>query len=215
MAQESLKARAKHLTESARLLALTSPAISRHLRSELHSISLDLNMELSEPQKREACVACGNLMIPGWTSRTYLEKNQSSKITKREVVRRGRKAALPPPSTKEDAAEKSICHECLICNRKTRQPVQSRAKALIKLQRQTMSSRMPPPVFDNPAQATGFPKEASPSSPTTSSINANSKRRAKARKQSGLQALLAKKKEAGGSGTSGFGLDLMDFMKSG
>jgi hypothetical protein len=44
--------------------------------------------------------------------------------------------------------------------------------------------------------------------------NANSKRRAKVRKQGGLQALLAKKKEADSKLSGGrFGLDLMDFMK--
>jgi hypothetical protein len=46
---------------------------------------------------------------------------------------------------------------------------------------------------------------------SVSEAKSSSKKRAKARKQDGLKALLAAKKS--GPEASGFGLDLMDFMK--
>ena len=55
--------------------------------------------------------------------------------------------------------------------------------------------------------------ETQPIAPSAKSAgNAVSKQRAKARKQSGLQALLAKNK-AGATNSSTGGLDLMDFLK--
>jgi hypothetical protein len=50
--------------------------------------------------------------------------------------------------------------------------------------------------------------------PSSALANASSRKRAKIRKHGGLQALLAKSKEAGShSSGGGFGLDLLDFMK--
>jgi hypothetical protein len=49
------------------------------------------------------------------------------------------------------------------------------------------------------------------SSPVSLAAKSNSKKRAKARKRGGLEALLAAKETS--REVSGFGLDLMDFMK--
>ncbi|KIN01277.1 hypothetical protein OIDMADRAFT_41876 [Oidiodendron maius Zn] len=62
------------------------------------------------------------------------------------------------------------------------------------------------------SRANSSPVRASPVVNAPLSTNASSKKRAKARKQSGLEALLAKKKSSEAT-TTGFGLNLMDFMK--
>lgn len=211
MVDQSIKARARYLDESAHLLASTSPAISRHLRSQLHKVATDYNLSLSDAQKNGACGACGNLMIPGWTSRTYLDNERPTRNLKRKATKQDDKAGL-----------KAVCNECLICNRVTRLPLPAPIRALSKEPANPPCSKITPTTSKNPI-GTNIPAEpgagppASPFNNASSFTNASSKRRAKARKQSGLQALLAKKKEEslGGGSSTGFGLDLMDFMKTG
>ncbi|KAH0569222.1 hypothetical protein GP486_000039 [Trichoglossum hirsutum] len=71
---------------------------------------------------------------------------------------------------------------------------------------------VPHPSTANPPTPTRNPDSAKVEPARAASANASSKKRAKARKQGGLQALLAKKKE-GDEKRGGFGLDLMDLMK--
>lgn len=211
MVDQSIKARARYLDESAHLLASTSPAISRHLRSQLHKVATDYNLGLSDAQKSGACGACGNLMIPGWTSRTYLDNGRSIRNLKKKAPKQNEKAGL-----------KAVCNECLICNRVTRQPLPAPSKAPGKEPANPISSKIAA-TASRKSIGTIIPAEpcvgplTSPFNNASSFTNASSKRRAKARKQSGLQALLAKKKEEslGGGSSTGFGLDLMDFMKTG
>jgi len=213
---QSIRARAKHLDESAHLLACASPAISRHLRSQLHTLATDYNLNLSDAQKREACGACGNIMTPGWTSRTYLDIGRSKRSLKRNASRRSDTGNLWSKEQTEEAAAKAVCYECLICNRVTRQALPAPRRASQKKQEQ-----IPPPskLVDTASRdpnAAHITAESGLGPPLSSFSNASSRRRAKARKQSGLQALLAKKKEEslGGGFATGFGLDLMDLMKT-
>lgn len=218
MAHQGTRARTNYLNDSAHLLTSTSPAISRHLISQMHAVALDTNQGLSEAQKRDACGACGNLMIPGWTSCTYLDKGTSRLELRMRTNRKGKTGDLQlrEGGGAAAAAEKCIFHECLVCNRKTRQPLQISVKSNSKQQEQVSS-----PSLASPASAvtgrTQLPAKSRPEPPMSSSMNASSRRRARARKQGGLQALLATKKEDESSGglSTGFGLDLMDFMRSG
>lgn len=209
----SIALRASHLHESAHLLARACPAISRHLRSELHGLSVDHSIDLSETQKAEACAACGNLTVPGWTSHTYIDtpnKKHEAKA-KKSGRNRPRKTAVPADRGDKDKTEKTMITECLICNRKTRHSLPARAKSRSGGAEHGASSRGPVPVPRTTDESTR-------ASPTPLSSNASSRKRAKARKQTGLQMLLAKKRTEGhvtGDLSSGFGLDLMDFMKNG
>ncbi|KAI9873499.1 MAG: hypothetical protein M1830_000339 [Pleopsidium flavum] len=220
MAHHRTRARIDHLNESAHLLASTSPAISRHLISQMHAVALDINLRLSEAQKQDACGACGNLMIPGWTSRTYLDKSTSNFELRRNANRKSKAKNLrlgKGGGVAAAATEKCMIHECLLCNRKTRQPLRMSTKSDSKQKEHVFSpsSASPAPGVTG---ATQLPPKSRPEAPTSSSMNASSRMRAKARKQGGLQALLAKKKKEDGSNgglSTGFGLGLMDFMRSG
>ena len=215
MIDEGITARARYLDESAHLLASTSPAISRHLRSQLRKLATDQNLGLSDVQIKEACGACGNLMIPGWTTRTYRENGTSKRSINRNASRRAIARNASPQTQNEEAAVRAICHECLICNRVARESLAAPRKASKEHQEPTPPSKSAAATTRTP-NVTHIPAKSGPGSPASSSTNASSRRRAKARKQSGLQALLAKKKEESLSGglSTGFGLDLMDLMKT-
>jgi hypothetical protein len=65
-----------------------------------------------------------------------------------------------------------------------------------------------------PLKASPSDTQLAPRTPGSALANASSRKRAKFRKQGGLQALLAKSKEADTRGSAvGFGLDLLDLMK--
>lgn len=215
MVDQGVGARARYLDESAHLLARTSPAISRHLRSQMHTLAADYNMNLSNTQKGEACGACGNIMIPGRTSRIYLNNTRSKRSSKRHTSRRPGLGNSSPQKQKDEAAVKTMCYECLICSRVTRQAVPAPSKASRKGQEQTPTAKRAD-VNSRGPNGTHIPTNSGLGSPASSITNASSRRRAKARKESGLQALLAKKKEEsrGGGFATGFGLDLMDLMKN-
>lgn len=220
MADQGARAQLNYLHSSAHLLSSTSPAVSRHLMARVHALARDTNLGISEAQIRDACGACGNIMIPGWTSRTYLEKDKPSleSRTKTNGKGKGKTGSVQLPKYVGAAAgvDKSIVHECWICNRKSRQrlPTSSRpdsTKHTHVASPSTISS------IPGVARLTPLGPKSEPEHPISSSVNASSRRRAKSRKQGGLQALLAKKKEDESKGgmSTGFGLDLMDFMKTG
>ena len=216
MVDLSITARARYLDESAHLLASTSPAISRHLNSKLHRVATDYNLSLPDAQQREACGACGNIMIAGWTSRTYVDRGRSSRSLKKSA--NPRTSATKSPSQKQTKGQiiKAVCYECLICSRVTRQALPAPRKAPIEKPEQVQVAKLGANASRRPSGA-NTTSESGLVPPLSSFPNASSRRRAKARKQSGLQALLAKKKEESlGSGFStDFGLDLMDLMKTG
>ena len=100
---------------------------------------------------------------------------------------------------------KAIIYKCESCSRVTRFPI-----PLPTPRNKTRSLRQTPSSGTGVISASQA--KASPTANAPLSTNASSKKRAKARKQSGLEAILAKKKSSEARG-SGFGLDLMDFMK--
>ncbi|KAI9829479.1 MAG: hypothetical protein M1819_006299 [Sarea resinae] len=117
---------------------------------------------------------------------------------------------------------KELIHTCDVCGRKTRQPIppppppplRRKAKPKPRSAAQSQPSRETSEPVSTSANRTPSGESEKPAS-----INAGSKKRAKARKRGGLQALIAKTKTEQSSpsaiGEAGFGLDLMDLMKSG
>lgn len=190
--------RLKFLKESAHLLALTSPVTSAQLGSEHDRLLLSEELDLHASKKdwdahrREMCGACGNLMIPGWSCNVF---HESSRLIQKKT-KAGTKQ-LPK-------AEKSIVYQCLRCHRKTVQTLPTRPPKHVKLSGEKVKIQAPSVVVVKESKA----KDSN----VAKSVNASSKQRAKARKQSGLQAMLAKSKTQSSSG-SGFGLDLMDLMQ--
>lgn len=197
MANNDLSSRLRYLKDSAQMMSSTSPATSAYLMSQVNQLMFDHEIEPSELHRRYACGACGSIMVPGWTS--SLEKE----VIQTKPRRRKSKAVYLRPE--KDKAENntgitSMLYRCNLCGKNTRHrqpnhsiPAYRRGKKLAQ------SVQLASPVATAEKQSSG-------------SANTNSKKRARARKQGGLQALLAAKKENGTSNT-GFGLDLMDLMK--
>lgn len=192
MAAPELSARLRYLNDSAHLLVATAPSTSRYMMSSCNALMFDRNIDQSETQRRKICGACGTIMILGWEGTVQLE---SQKQRRKENDK------------KKDApnARKAIVYKCEACSRKTRFPIPPPVpRNKIRAQRQMPSSG---------TGATNLPQaKASSTTSTPLSTNASSKKRAKARKQGGLGAILAQRKASEPS-RSGFGLDLMDFMK--
>lgn len=207
MASAILNARLKFLDASAHHYSGVAPATSAHLMLERMTMAAD--NEIASPKGADwntACGACGTIRIPGWTSRTTIvdptKPKKGSKTKKKNE----------PSGTAKRPAEKHVVIECLKCHRKTTTPMQT-----------SHGHRFGRPPSHNAASTSG-PNSAEPvplSAPTVQdqaqvspnpiSVNSSSKKRAQARKHGGLQAMLEKSK--GSESSSGFGLDLMDFMK--
>jgi ribonuclease MRP protein subunit SNM1 len=192
MASPELSARLRYLNDSAHLLTTTAPATSRYMMSSCNALMFDRNIDQSETQRRKVCGACGTIMILGWECTVQLESQKRRR-------KKGDQSKDAPNSSK------AIVYKCESCSRETRFPIPLPApRNKMRSQRQMPSSGT---GAMNLLQA-----KANSTTSTPLSTNASSKKRAKARKQGGLGAILAQKKASEAS-RSGFGLDLMDFMK--
>lgn len=207
MVNEAAEAKLRFLEASARHYASSAPETSAHLMAQRNIEAADNGLSPSRKQFNGSCKGCGSILLPGWTSRT-------------SIVRKGGKvkvgAKKKPRSNASDLA-RYLRVDCLICYRyeerplkglkpKSKHPLQiSSEQALIGSEPQETSTR----IYDASTSSTDQVKASKPLAPNT-----NSKKRAKARKQGGLQAMLEKSKASTGP-SSGFGLDLMDLMKQG
>jgi ribonuclease MRP protein subunit SNM1 len=191
MAIPDVSARLRFLNESAYLLSTTAPEVSRHLMSKHNSLLLEQNGTLTEQQKRTSCGACGTIIIMGWEGKMEIE---STKAPRRKVTKEAAKTLQQKP--------KAMVYTCNSCDNITRFPIDSTMK--------------PPRYKGIPKQGpiSGIAEPAPVPEVASSSVTLNSaiKKRTRAKKQTGLGAILAKQKAAQPSG-NGFGLDLMDFMK--
>ncbi|TVY49943.1 hypothetical protein LOCC1_G000472 [Lachnellula occidentalis] len=193
MAAPEVSARLRYLNDSAHLLAATAPETSRHLMSRHDSLLFDSNLNPPNTQKRKACGACGTIMILGWNG--VLEIEQPGRKNKR------RQGKVSNP-------QRAVVYTCNCCGSKTRNSFPTPPQ---KYKPGTKSSKTVPIS----ATASSRTPQTKDTPSLGQSLNSNSKKRAKSRKQGSLQAILAKQKAAEGASASGFGLDLMDFMKNG
>ncbi|KAF2276247.1 uncharacterized protein EI97DRAFT_53385 [Westerdykella ornata] len=188
--------RLKYLREAARILAVSSPAVSAELGAtrirllEERDADLEATPKERDALRRELCVACGNLLLPGWSCSVAHESRSRNPIKKKE----GDAMEMKP------RCESDLVYTCLRCHRRTEKQLP-----------------LPPP---RRTQIAGRPSRISKPAPMAQSdgadrnkgiktANASSKQRAKARK-GGLQAMLAKSKS---QNSTSQGLDLMDFMQ--
>lgn len=183
--------KARFLQEAAHLLAVSSPAAASFLGSARHELitGADANVPTKEYDAicREACSACGNVLIPGWSCKVSTRSSsqlQSAKGKKSDKSHR--------------KLESRSVYECLRCHRETIQTLQP------KPPRQTKKAAKD--VASNPATKSSEPVTEA-NDKISKTVNASSKQRQKARR-GGLQAMLEKKKSQN-SNTGGF--DLMDF----
>jgi ribonuclease MRP protein subunit SNM1 len=191
MAAPELSARLRYLNESAHLLATTAPETSRHLMSKHNSLMFDNNLDPTESQRRKACGACGTIMVSGWQGKVEVDS---------QGARRGKRRPSVQASKKP-----SVVYTCNSCSRKTRFLLNSSSKP-------ARHKAVPSQLISSSIGKVASTAPITDVNPTTSTANSSSKKRAQSRKKSGLGAILAKQRTSQSAGT-GFGLDLMDFMK--
>ena len=195
MASGAVSARLRYLSDSAHLLAGTAPATSAHLMSQCNGLMFDNDLEPSDAYRRKSCGACGNIMLPGISSKMHKETREIAK-RKGKSDKRGSNPSLQA---------RAIVYKCSFCQKNTRLPLPTTTSTAIRKSTKNHSH-----AVSLKATSSVTPGNSASESSTPTSANASSKKRAKSRKHGGLQALLAKKNEPQ---SSGFGLDLMDLMK--
>lgn len=186
MASSELSARLLYLNSSAHVLSTEATSTSRYLMARHNSLIFNASLERPDSHRQEACGSCGNMMIMGWQATLRV---QSQRIRRQKG------------NTKR-SCPKEIVLNCEVCDRNTRislNPVAPRY-TVRPTKNATQERKRLGEAAVQPESNSG-----------TVSANSSSKRRAKARK-GGLGALLASKK-ASDTASTGFGLDLMDFMK--
>lgn len=178
-----------------------SPSTSAHLLGVHTRLLHEDTKPVNSKENGHHCIGCGNIWQPNWRKVTRVSRE------KRKGKARGSK---PKPG---GVSESATIYKCLRCQQRT---ILSRQKTSSKSSRSTSTPLTTPATS---AAATSAPisltsaappiSEPSSSNQDTpkSGENANSKKRAKARKQGGLQALLASKQRPEPS------LDLFDFLQ--
>lgn len=201
----NLSTQLNFLSDAAHLLAVDAPACSSHIMSSRDTIMFANDMELSESHRRHVCGGCGAIKVPAWTVEVAKETSEGRR---KKRMTKGQLKKLKERAIKS-TAQGAMVDICKRCDRKTRQsilkPVPHR-----NTHRQAPASR--PSILNTSALPPASSTLTSSTSAPAASTNASSKKRAKSRKQGGLQALLAKNKETS-QGSRGFGLDLMDLMR--
>ncbi|KAL4961735.1 uncharacterized protein BDV14DRAFT_203478 [Aspergillus stella-maris] len=179
--------RLNFLKDSASSLSSTSPSTAAYLISAHNAIFHEDHKPLNERLHDSSCGACGSSRKTEWAKVASIKKS-----TRRHVT-----SSLAKGLTTEGAT----VYKCLRCRRRT--VTQSRIP----------SKSAPIPVKATASQlSASAPDQVSTTTTTKATENASSKKRAKARKQGGLQALLANKKSQGSQSQSK-SLDLFDFLQ--
>ena len=206
MASINSSMRLKFLKESADSLKLQSPSTSAYLMS-LHNQAIQDGLNsLTPSQHQHCCSACGSIRISGQT----IKNKEDSLETQAPSV----------PSIKpRRSAKEGTVYKCLRCHRRTVAALPRPLKRQHLQQGYSTTSikksSSAQPGSQSKDEVVSKTQRASPSNPEagTTSGNTSSKKRAKARKQQGLQALLAAGKQVSQPQTSSSAsLDLFDFL---
>ncbi|KAG0645889.1 hypothetical protein D0Z07_8053 [Hyphodiscus hymeniophilus] len=205
MASPDLTARLRYLNDSAHLLAMTAPSTSKHLMSQCNALMFADGIDPPDSHKRKACGACGTIMVLGWDGKLEMQPKRG---------RRGKSG------TSVTDRARAMVYECGSCGRKTRFYTSTAQSSVSKhssapglhMKHLTSSTQ----VSDASQSELFKPKSRSntiATSISTSTLSGDSskRKRTKSRKQSGLEAVLARQKATDSRGSSGF--DLLDFMK--
>ncbi|KAL9597654.1 MAG: hypothetical protein Q9219_004981 [cf. Caloplaca sp. 3 TL-2023] len=190
-------ARIRFLDASARLLHNAVPETSAHLMQQRNEVAEECEKILNQKQVKDICKACGTILNLGSTSRIIPLDVSLGKKKKR--------IAREPEATKEQ-----LKIECLSCRRMV--PTEIKRQQEMDMQNALSHDKLKDTPQVTVSKVGSVSNDHSADSPKPASANASSKKRTKARKQGGLQALLEKSKGKT-LGSTGLGLDLMDFMK--
>lgn len=188
MAAQDVVARRRFLDEAANLLFASVPETSRQLMSDRNTISFDNEINAADGQKRGACGACGTPFVLGQQGTVKFDRMPS----KKQRHKNQQQTSKQP---------NQISYTCYTCGRYTQF---------------TNSTRIKPPRqrrVTSKEAAIHVPQPIQIPTANSHQSNAGIKKKPKSGKKGGLAAMLAKQKESQGP-SSGFGLDLMDFMKN-
>lgn len=192
--------RLQFLQNAASLLCTGSISTASHLMVQHNGILHEDSKPIKLRQHESWCNACGAPRQPRYT-KILKPKYRTSKVKTR------------PASI---VSREAIVYRCLRCSSRTVQrrpsqprPLQKAIGASAPSTQAAASSEVPSTSRSTVNLASRIATE---SSIKTTSENASSKKRAKARKQGGLQALLASKR-SGESTPSASSLDLFDFLQ--
>ena len=199
----TIQARLKFLDAAAHLYSSTAPATSAQLMRERQDFVADNEIKLREAEVRGSCQACGTIS----TSQNSIVSGpiKSSKSRSQHRKRGGNDQG-------GGEAHKTAIRKCLACHRSTRIPMLLPSKPSernVGRPSNAQDALQPDSLPGKKEKLAGGPLEDE----SPHSANSSSKKRAKARKPGGLQAILDKH-ETTQRQSSGFYLDLMDIMKS-
>lgn len=186
--------RLNFLKESASTLSAASPSTAAHLMMVHHGVFLDEGRPLNQRLQETSCGACGSIRSPETTRVMHLKKRKS---LKRASVARG------------ITAHGATVYKCLRCRRRTVRPSRMEAPRPQTAGQCKSSMNVAQPVSGGESPSTQATQVAEGSHVAKAADNASSKKRAKARKQGGLQALLASKQKIQATSS----LDLFDFLQ--
>lgn len=183
------------LKDSAHSLLSQSPSTAAHLLAVHNQILHHQLKPLNQRQKDAFCGACGTIRNPESTRTFQIQKKRTS-----------------GPSSKEISDGRATVYKCLRCGRRTvkpllRDPIRSNIPTSSPETTSTPAFQPSSSTAEAPARSQRGPETAEQAKPGKTAENASSKKRAKARKQGGLQALLASKQQSQSS------LDLFDFLQ--
>lgn len=194
MTDAASEAKLRFMDAASHFYSSIAPATSALLSSQSNFGEASRARPLQEVGSSQACKACGTILIPSWTTRTSLNGHKVSNKPCRAVQsenRVKRKTAKPKQTF--------LRVDCLACHRYEQIPL-SKPQSKGGLLNTHMS----------PLGAGILPDTSTLPNPV--SQRSASKRRARARKKPGLQAMLEKSR-APAIPSSGFGLDLLDLMQ--
>lgn len=205
MAPTESVARLNFLRDSASFLSSQSPSTAAHLLASHIQILYEDFKPLNYRQKETFCGACGSIRKP--------EHTKKFEVKPKNIKSKGK-------PLKDAGSAGATVYKCLRCYRRTVLPHRKPA-ARPNVQKQPISTPAQLSSSSTVSTAEKAPEKAATQAPSdtavsvdapakTTSENASSKKRAKARKQGGLQALLASKQRSQSTSSS---LDLLDFLQ--
>jgi ribonuclease MRP protein subunit SNM1 len=180
----------KFLADAAQSLSSSSPSTAAYLLATHTHLLHQESKPLTSRQREQYCGACGSIRQTQWTKRTEIKPRKTATWSSGATV-----------------------YKCLRCHRRTVNAHKKAAptKAIPRAVTATasLSSGAATPVGASPSQTSpASSSDPADTRPSNATDNASSKKRAKARKQGGLQALLASKSRSQPSSS----LDLLDFL---
>lgn len=205
MTNSATQAKFKFLNAAALEYAILAPGTSSHLMQVHNTEAVVTGLSVSDNKAISSCKACGTVLMPTQTSRkTVFRADLTKERSSKARPKRPRSKRSPPKLN----GVKIVKVECLKCHRF--EETQLKPPPAVKFRGGAADK-----VSNSAHEKVVTASRAAMQSQKPVNTNASSKQRAKARKQSSLQAMLEKSKASTTGPSQGFGLGLLDLMTEG